>query len=54
MIPSATMKARVRSTQSPTPFRLPADPILAQTGTLPGIDRGRNQSQYSTEELGLQ
>jgi hypothetical protein len=54
MIPPATMKPRVRSTQSSTPFRLPAEPILVQSGTLPGINRGRNQNHYSTGELGLQ
>ncbi len=54
MTPADAMKPRVRSTQSATPFRLPAVPVLARTGTLPGINRGRNQIQYSTEELGLQ
>jgi hypothetical protein len=54
MTPADAMQSRVRSTQSPTPFRLPADSVLARTGTLPGIDRGRNGSQYSAEELGLQ
>lgn len=54
MTPASAMKPRVRSTQSSTPFRLPSATILAQNGNLPGIDRGRNQSQYSTEDMGLQ